>query len=86
MDKQRKDNRGLIIPKWIIYFVKILDFLNPYLCMRFAGYLWTRPLKYKIPEREIPILKSSKNSIFTIKSINKKILFYRWKGKVQKFY
>ena len=81
MDKQRKDNRGLIIPKWIIYFIKILDFLNPYLCMRFAGYLWTRPLKYKIPEREIPILKSSKNSIFTIKSINKKILFYRWKGK-----
>ena len=69
MDKQRKDNRGLIIPKWIIYFVKMLDFLNPYLCMRFAGYLWTRPLKYKIPEREIPILKSSKNSIFTIKSI-----------------
>ena len=49
--------------------------------MRFAGYLWTRPIKYKIPEREIPILKSSKTAILTIKSINKKIQFYRWKGK-----
>ena len=81
MDKQRKDSRGLIIPKWIIFFVKILDFLNPYLCMRFAGYLWTRPIKYKIPEREIPILKSCKTSILSIKSINKKIQFYRWIGK-----
>ena len=81
MDKQRKDNRGLIIPKWITYFIKTLDFLNPYLCMRFAGYLWTRPIKYKVPEREIPILKSCNTSILTIKSINKKIQFYRWKGK-----
>ena len=52
MDKQRKDNRGLIIPKWITYFIKTLDFLNPYLCMRFAGYLWTRPIKYKVPEEK----------------------------------
>jgi len=81
MDKQRKDNRGLIIPKWITYFIKTLDFLNPYLCMRFAGYLWTRPIKYKVPEREIPILKSCNTSILKIKSINKKIQFYRWKGK-----
>ena len=81
MDKQRKDKRGLIIPKWIIYFVKILGFLNSYLCMRFAGYLWTRPIKYKVPEREIPILKSCNTSILKIKSINKKIQFYRWKGK-----
>ena len=81
MDKQRKDKRGLIIPKWIIYFVKILGFLNSYLCMRFAGYLWTRPIKYKVREREIPILKSCNTSIFKIKSINKKIQFYRWKGK-----
>ena len=80
MDKQRKDNRGLIIPKWITYFIKTLDFLNPYLCMRFAGYLWTRPIKYKVPAREIPILKSCNTSILTIKSINKKIQFYRWKG------
>ena len=49
--------------------------------MRFAGYLWTRPIKYRVPEREIPILKSCNTSILTIKSINKKIQFYRWKGK-----
>ena len=49
--------------------------------MRFAGYLWTRPIKYKVPEREIPILKSCNTSILTIKSINKKIQLYRWKGK-----
>ena len=49
--------------------------------MRFAGYLWTKPIKYKIPEREIPILKSSRSSTVRINSINKKIKFYRWKGK-----
>ena len=49
--------------------------------MRFAGYLWTRPIKYKVPEREIPILKSCNTSILTIKNINKKIQFYRWEGR-----
>ena len=73
MDKTRKDNRGLIIPKTIIFSIKILDFISPYLCMRFAGYLWTKPLKYKIPKREIPIIKSSKISIVKIKEIGKEI-------------
>ena len=81
MDKPRKDNRGLIIPKTIIFTLKILDFISPYLCMRFAGYLWTKPLKYKIPKREIPIIKSSKISTVKIKEIGKEIKLYRWKGK-----
>ena len=49
--------------------------------MRFAGYLWTKPLKYKIPKREIPIIKSSKISTVKIKEIGKEIKLYRWKGK-----
>ena len=65
MDKPKKDNRGLIIPKTIIFSLKILDFISPYLCMRFAGYLWTKPLKYKIPEREIPVIKLAKKLNFT---------------------
>ena len=81
MDKPRKDNRGLIIPKTIIFTLKILDFISPYLCMRFAGYLWTKPLKYKILKREIPIIKSSKISTVKIKEISKEIKLYRWKGK-----
>ena len=81
MDKPRRDNRGLIIPKTIIFSLKILDFISPYLCMRFAGYLWTKPLKYKIPKREIPIIKSSKISTVKIKEIGKEIKLYRWKGK-----
>lgn len=81
MDKPRKDNRGLVIPKIIIFSLKILDFISPYLCMRFAGYLWTKPLKYKIPKREIPIIKSSKISTVKIKEISKEIKLYRWKGK-----
>ena len=81
MDKPKKDNRGLIIPKTIIFSLKILDFISPYLCMRFAGYLWTKPLKYKIPKREIPIIKSSKISTVKIKEIGKEIKLYRWKGK-----
>ena len=81
MDKPRKDNRGLIIPKTIIFFIKILDFISPYLCMRFAGYLWTKPLKYKILKTEISIIKSSKISTVKIKEIGKEIKLYRWKGK-----
>ena len=55
--------------------------------MRFAGYLWTRPLKYKIPKREIPIIKSSKiSTVKRLKKLAKKLKFTGGKERDRKFY
>ena len=69
-----------MIPKALINFIKFLEFLSPYLCMRFAAYLWTKPLKSegKIKEKDISL--TSENFFLKVKSINKIIKCYHWKG------
>lgn len=81
MKKIRKDRRGIKIPKQIIFLIKLLEKVHPYVCMRFVGYIWTRPLRYKIPQREILLINSSTFSMIKINEINKIIKCYRWIGK-----
>jgi len=80
MIKKRKDNRGLVIPKIFIYLIKLLEKISPVLCMHFARLIWSKPIKYKIPEREKSILFKSEISDLKIQSINKVIKYYHWNG------
>tara|TARA_S200000501_G_scaffold143759_1_gene135674 strand:+ start:345 stop:1274 length:930 start_codon:yes stop_codon:yes gene_type:complete len=81
IDKLRKDRGGIKIPKQIIFLIKLLEKVNSYVCMRFVSYIWTKPLRYKIPDREIPITNSSNFSMVKINEINKIVKCYRWIGK-----
>ena len=68
-----------MIPKPLINFITFLDFLNPYLCMRFAAYLWTKPLKSKWNFKEEFSLTNDK-FFLRVKAINKTIKCYHWAG------
>lgn len=81
LGKLRKDRAGIKIPKQIIFLIKFLEKVNSYVCMRFASYIWTKPIRYKMHEREIPIINSSNFSLIKINEINKIIKCYRWIGK-----
>ena len=69
-----------MIPKALINFIKFLEFLSPYLCMRFAAYLWTKPIKSNGKTKEKDISLTSETFFLKVKSINKIIKCYHWKG------
>ena len=81
MDKPRKDNQGIVLPFPFIFTLRFLEFINSYLGMRLAAFFFAKPFKYKILEREIPVLSAAQKSSVHIKSIYKSVCFYRWPGK-----
>ena len=56
--------------------IKLLEKISPVLCMHFARFIWSKPIKYKIPEREKSVLYESEISDLKIQSINKVIKYY----------
>tara|TARA_A100001015_G_scaffold219688_1_gene247160 strand:+ start:644 stop:1507 length:864 start_codon:yes stop_codon:yes gene_type:complete len=81
MDKPRKDNQGIVLPFPFIFTLRFLEFINSYLGMRLAAFFFAKPFKYKIPQREIPVLSAAKKSSIYINSIDKNVCLYQWSGK-----
>ncbi len=81
--KTKSDNQSLQIPKPILLTAKFLQAISPKLATRFAAKLFTTPIKYKIPKRELHMLKQSEHKNLFIPSINKNIFVYQY-GKSQK--
>ena len=81
MDKPRNDNQGIVLPSAFIYSLRILEFLHPYLGMRLAAFFFARPFRYKLMEREIPVLSQAQKSSVNIKKLGKSVFCYHWEGK-----
>ena len=81
MDKPRNDNQGIVLPSSFIYSFRILEFLHPYLGMRLAAFFFARPFRYKLMEREIPVLSQAQKSSVNIKKLGKSVFCYHWEGK-----
>lgn len=54
-----KEVQTLKIPKIIIVTAKFLEVISTKLVTRFAEKLFTTPIKYKIPKRELQMDKNS---------------------------
>ncbi|MEM0543477.1 alpha/beta hydrolase [Flavobacterium sp. j3] len=70
--------QSLQIPKPILITAKFLEAISPKLAMLFAAKLFVRPIKHKIPKREIHMVQKSKQTILFVPSINKKINIYEY--------
>jgi pimeloyl-ACP methyl ester carboxylesterase len=68
----------LQIPKPILITAKFLEAISPKLAMLFAAKLFVRPIKHKIPKRELHMVQKSKQTILFVPSINKKINIYEY--------
>lgn len=71
------------IPKPIIYTAQLLQSISTSLTVKFAKKLFTTPIKYKIPKRELEMDTNSKQELIFIPTINKKIMVYHY-GKSNK--
>jgi len=73
-----KKNSNLEIPKIILIIAKFLSIISSKLTVFFAAKLFTTPIKYKIPKRELEMYSKSDHELLYIPSINKKIMVYRY--------
>lgn len=68
----------LQIPKVIVMIAKFLEAISPKLATLFAAKLFTTPIKYKIPKRELHMDKESVQKKILIPSLNKEIVVYQY--------
>lgn len=66
------------VPKYILFTAKILQFLSNQLAAKFVAKIFSTPMKFTTPERELMMRKSAKKELVEIKSIQKKIMVYSY--------
>lgn len=77
MSDNKKVHQGsLRIPKPILVTAKILEVTSPKLAAKFAMKLFTSPIKFPLPKREIEMDKLSKQELLYIPELDKKINVY----------
>ena len=86
MAKKPKDKtpiQQLLLPWYILYTGKVLNWISPYLASKFAGKLFLTPLKYKLPQREQGMDQNSKQSTQVLPKSEREIVVYEY-GKSDK--
>jgi pimeloyl-ACP methyl ester carboxylesterase len=76
--KTKNPSQTLKIPKIILVVGQLLSFISTKLVVQFAARLFTTPIKYKIPKRELEMNTKSQQETITIPSINKKVVVYHF--------
>jgi len=82
-DKDLIPVQTLLVPKYILYTGKILNFISPFLASRFAARMFLTPFKYQMPDREKPMYEKSQKELVHIDKINRSVMVYRY-GKSDK--
>ena len=86
MAKKHKDKtpiQQLLLPWYILYTGKVLNWISPYLASKFASKLFLTPLKYKLPNREKSMDRNTKQSVIRMPKSEKDIVVYEY-GKSNK--
>lgn len=76
--KAKKPNKTLKIPKIILVTGKFLAFISTKLAVAFAARLFTTPIKYKLPKRELEMDAKSRQETILIPTIKKNIVVYHY--------
>ncbi|HMK05920.1 MAG TPA: alpha/beta hydrolase, partial [Flavobacterium sp.] len=73
-----KPGQSLKIPKIILIAGKLLSFISTNWTVSFAARLFTTPIKYKIPKRELEMDRHSEQEIIAIPTLDKDIVVYHF--------
>lgn len=76
--KNNKIVNTIEIPKSVLISGKILQSISSRLTTLFAAKLFSTPLKFKVPERELMMRESAKNKLIRIDVIKKKVMVYTY--------
>jgi pimeloyl-ACP methyl ester carboxylesterase len=78
LKKPSNHKRSLKIPKFIMLFSKIIAFISSKASVLFSAKLFTTPIKYRTPKRELEMESKSIQKLIEIPSINKKVMVYEY--------
>ncbi len=87
MAKKHKDKtpiQQLLLPWYILYTGKFLNWVSPYLASKFAGKLFLTPLKYKLPNREKDMDQNTIQTQQILPKSKKQIIVYEYGESAQK--
>lgn len=78
MPKRKKNISNNTIPNSILFTAKILQSISKKLTIKFAQKLFSTPIRYKIPKRELIMDANTQQELVSIPKINKKIMVYQY--------
>ncbi|NCG04394.1 MAG: alpha/beta fold hydrolase [Bacteroidetes bacterium] len=84
MEKKKKHKQGFSVPVWLRIMFKSLERISPYLAMRAAAYIFSKPLKFKVPEKEQKALKHCVQKSVQIQHIDTKVATFTWENSGEK--
>ena len=84
MKKKIKHKQGIAVPIWLKQSLRLIEGLSPVLGMRVAAHIFTKPLKFKLPEKERKALAHCHQAWVAVPDINETIKCFEWKNNVEK--
>jgi pimeloyl-ACP methyl ester carboxylesterase len=78
MSKRKKNISSDSIPSFILYTAKVLQSISKNLTVKFAKKLFSTPIRYKLPKRELEMNSNTKQELIYIPKIGKKIMVYQY--------
>lgn len=84
MKSKKKHKQGIAVPFWLKQFLKLIERISPELGMRAAAYIFSKPLKFKLPEKELKALAYCQQILVAVPEINETIMCFEWKNKGEK--
>lgn len=78
MEKKKKHHQGFSVPLWLRLMFKNMEFISPYLAMRVAAYIFSKPLKFNTPVKEQKALQNCIQEQEYIAEIDRTIATYTW--------
>jgi pimeloyl-ACP methyl ester carboxylesterase len=78
MSKRKKNISSASVPKFILHTAKILQWVSKNLTVKFAKKIFTTPIRYKLPKRELEMNSNTKQELVYIPKIDRKIMVYHY--------
>jgi pimeloyl-ACP methyl ester carboxylesterase len=76
--KEKTPVQRLLVPKYILVTARVLSKLSTSLASRFAAWLFLKPFRYKLPEREKEMDEQAVQTRHKVPSIEREIVVYEY--------
>lgn len=81
MDKKNKQQlQGVPVPKWMVIGFKTLEQISPYMAMRIAAHIFSKPIKFRAPMLEKQQSLRCTNTLHHVTKIGENIMVYEWEN------
>ena len=84
MKKKKKLKQGIAVPPWLKQSLRLIEGISPELGMRVAAHIFSKPLKFKLPEKERKALAHCHQAWVAVPDINETIMCFEWKNTGEK--